>query len=46
MSFLDQKIDAPLVSSYSDVTSLSIGIFALYDYDTITLAINMGDFAS
>ena len=46
MSFLDQKIDAPLVSSYSDVTSLSTGIFALYDYDTITLAINMGDFAS
>ena len=46
ISFLDQKIDAPLVTSYSDVMSLSTGIFALDDYDTVTLAINMGDFAS
>ena len=46
ISFLDQKVDAPLVSAYSDVTSLSTGIFALANYDTITLAINMGDFAS
>ena len=46
MSFLGQKIDAPLVTSYSDVVSLSTGIFALDSYDTVTLAINMGDFAS
>lgn len=46
ISFLDQKIDAPFVSAYSDVTSLSTGIFALDKYETISLAINMGDFAS
>ncbi len=46
ISFLDQKIDAPPVTSYSDVTSLSTGIFALDDYKIVTLAINMGDFAS
>ncbi len=46
MSFLGQKVEAPLVTSYSDVTSLSTGIFALEDLETITLAINMGDFAS
>ncbi len=44
--FLDEEIDAPFVTTYSDVTSLSTGIFALDDYDTITLAINMGDFAT
>lgn len=43
---MDQEVDAPLVTSYSDITSLSTGIFALYDCDVITLAINMGDFAS
>ena len=46
MSFPGQEVEAPHVTSYSDVTSLSTGIFALDDYETITLAINMGDFAS
>ena len=44
--FLDEEVDAPFVTTYSDVTSLSTGIFALDDYDTITPAINMGDFAT
>ena len=44
--FLDEEVDAPFVTTYSDVTSLSTGIFALDDHDTITLAINMGDFAT
>ncbi|MBQ1566812.1 MAG: hypothetical protein IIZ80_02845 [Erysipelotrichaceae bacterium] len=42
MSFLGQKVEAPFVTSYSDVTTLSTGIFALEDLETITLAINMG----
>jgi hypothetical protein len=46
VSFLDQKVDAPFVTAYSDVISLSTGIFGLEDYDTVTLAINMGDFAT
>ena len=46
MSFLGQEVEVPLVTSYSDVTSLSTGIFALDDINTVTLAINMGDFAS
>ena len=46
MRFMGQEVDAPFVTSYSDITSLSTGIFALSDYEIITLAINMGDFAS
>ncbi len=35
MSFPGQEVEAPLVTSYPDVTSLSTGIFALDDYETI-----------
>ena len=46
LSFLDRVLDLPYVSSYSDVESGQPGLFAVPANENISLAINMGDFAT
>ena len=44
--FLDQILELPLCKTYSDVDSGKAGVFCRDDNEFVTLAINMGDFAS
>ncbi len=46
VSFLDQKLQLPLCSNYSDVDSGTAGIFARQTDEYVQLAINMKDFAT
>ncbi|MBE5848524.1 MAG: hypothetical protein E7300_12755 [Lachnospiraceae bacterium] len=46
VSFLDQKLQLPLCSNYSDVDSGTAGIFARQKDEYVQLAINMKDFAT
>ena len=46
VSFLGQDVVMPFVTSYSDVDSGSVGLFARDEKGTLVLAINMGDFTT
>lgn len=46
VSFLNQSLDLPLCSNYSDVDAGKPGIFARNDDINVSLAINLGDFAT
>ena len=46
VSFLDQSIDVPFCSAYSDVDSGEAGLFARINKELGELAINMGNFAT
>ena len=46
VSFLDQSIDVPFCSAYSDVDSGESGLFARSNKELGELAINMGNFAT
>lgn len=46
VSFLNQSLNLPLCSDYSDIDVGSTGIFARKDDTNISLAMNLGDFAT
>lgn len=46
VGFLDQTLELPLCSNYSDVDSGSPAVFARPEDEFVVAAINMGDFAS
>ena len=46
VEFLDQSLDLPLCSNYSDVDSGVAGLFARDEDNQVLAAINMGDFAT
>ena len=46
VKFLDQSLDVPFCSNYSDVDSGSPGLFARDGDEYVLAAINMGDFAT
>lgn len=46
VKFLDQTLELPVCSNYSDVDSGLPGVFARQKEENVILAINMGDFAT
>ena len=46
VSFADKSIDIPYCGTYSDVDAGSPGLFGRYDDETLTVAVNVGDFAT
>lgn len=44
--FLNQELELPFTTNYSDVESGTPGLFALASSDYISMAINMGDFTT
>ena len=46
ISFADKKIDVPYCATYSDVDAGAAGLFGRYDDETVTVAVNVGDFAT
>lgn len=46
VSFADESIDIPYCSTYSDVDAGAAGLFGRYDDETVTIAVNMGNFAT
>ena len=46
VSFADESIDIPYCGTYSDVDAGAPGLFGRYDDETVTLAVNVGNFAA
>ena len=46
VSFADESIDIPYCATYSDVDAGAAGLFGRYDDETVTLAVNVGNFAT
>ena len=46
VSFADESIDVPYCETYSDVDAGAAGVFGRPDDDVVTIAVNVGDFAT